>query len=83
MLLQRLGRLWRHERKQRPVEMARFCIIEEKKSLEEFRSMDSKMIAKTLGSKAKVYAPYMLLRSLQVWKGQSKVSNTIADTVVD
>jgi CRISPR-associated endonuclease/helicase Cas3 len=73
MLLQRLGRLWRHERKQRPLEMACFCIIEENKGLEEFRSMDSKMIAKTLGNKAKVYAPYILLRSLQIWKGQSKV----------
>lgn len=75
MLLQRIGRLWRHERGRRPVETARFCIIEEEKSLEEFRSMEAKGIAKALGSKAKVYAPYILLRSLEVWrKAQPQVS---------
>ncbi len=75
MLLQRLGRLWRHERGQRPVDTARLCIIEEEKSLEEFRNMEPKGIAKALGSKAKVYAPYVLLRSLEVWrKAQPQVS---------
>jgi CRISPR-associated endonuclease/helicase Cas3 len=74
MLLQRLGRLWRHEREQRAVDTARLCIIEEKKSLEEFRNMESKAITKSLGSKASVYAPYILLRSLVVWKAQQQVS---------
>lgn len=75
MLLQRLGRLWRHEREHRPVEAARLRIIEEEKSLEEFRNMDSKAIVKALGGKAKIYAPYILLRSLEVWKkAQSQVS---------
>lgn len=74
MLLQRLGRLWRHERKNRPTDVARLCIIKEEKSLEEFRSMESKVIKNALGSKAKVYAPFVLLRSLEVWKAQSQVS---------
>jgi len=72
MLLQRLGRLWRHEREQRPVDTARLCIIKEKKSLEEFQCMEPKEIVKVLGSKAYVYAPFVLLRTLELWKNQSK-----------
>jgi CRISPR-associated endonuclease/helicase Cas3 len=74
MLLQRLGRLWRHERGHRPVDKAQLCIIEETQSVEEFRNMEPKAILKALGNKAKVYAPYILLRSLEVWKAmQPKV----------
>lgn len=72
MLLQRLGRLWRHEREQRPVDTARVCIIKEKKSLEEFQCMEPKEIVKALGNKAYVYAPFVLLRTLELWKNQSK-----------
>lgn len=67
MLLQRLGRLWRHERGQRPVKTARFCIIKETQSIEDFRHMEPKAIVETLGGKAHVYDPYVLLRSLQLW----------------
>lgn len=76
MLLQRLGRLWRHSRK-RPVdigEIPRLCIIDEKKTLDEFGKMEPEQIIKDLGSKAYVYAPYILIRSLEVWKAQSVVS---------
>lgn len=68
MLLQRLGRLWRHIRTNRPIDRPRACIIEEKRSLEDLRTLDARTIAKTLGDKAKVYAPYVLLRSLMIWK---------------
>ncbi len=68
MLLQRLGRLWRHERGKRPVEAPRICIVEEEKVLEELRQMAPKEIVRTLGGKARVYAPFVLLRSLEVWK---------------
>lgn len=71
MLLQRVGRLWRHERVKRPAAMARLCIIEEEKSLTELRQMEPKSIVKSLGSKASVYAPFVLLRSLEIWKEQS------------
>jgi CRISPR-associated endonuclease/helicase Cas3 len=74
MLLQRLGRLWRHERKQRPVDVAWMYILEEEKDSKEFRELDAKAIANALGSKAKIYAPYVLLRSLEVWKTNRKVS---------
>ena len=73
MLLQRSGRLWRHDREQRPVDAARICIIEESKSLEDFRSMAPQEIKKALGSKAFVYDPYILLRSLDVWKKQNDI----------
>lgn len=73
MLLQRLGRLWRHERKNRPVDAARFCILKEERSLEDFRDMDSKAIVEALGGKAHVYDPFVLLRTLQVWLNYPKV----------
>lgn len=71
MLLQRLGRLWRHSRKHRPVNSPRICIIEEDESLEQLRCMESAKIMKVLGQKAKVYAPFVLLRTLELWKAQS------------
>ena len=68
MLLQRLGRLWRHEREQRPVDVARICIIKEEKSLEEFKIMEPEEIVDTLGGKAHVYDPFVLMRTLQLWE---------------
>ncbi len=41
MLLQRLGRLWRHPRPNRPTSNARICILDESKSLDEFRANDT------------------------------------------
>jgi CRISPR-associated endonuclease/helicase Cas3 len=77
MLLQRLGRLWRHER-QRPIEFARICILQESKSLDELRQMGPKAILKALGGKAHVYAPFVLLRSLEIWEKQSKKSTGVS-----
>lgn len=73
MLLQRIGRLWRHERKQRPVGAARICIIEEAKSLEDFQTLTPHEIKKALGSKALVYDPFILLRTLEVWRKQKNI----------
>jgi CRISPR-associated endonuclease/helicase Cas3 len=50
------------------------CIIKEEESLEELRRMDAKAIMKALGKKAKVYAPFTLLRSLEVWEQAQQVS---------
>lgn len=74
MLLQRLGRLWRHERGKRPAKDAQIFILEEERDLDAFSTMEPKEIVETLGSKAKVYAPFILLRSLDVWKAQPQVS---------
>ena len=70
MLLQRLGRLWRHTRDSRPIHGPRFCILEEEEALEELRSMEPAAIAKMFGQKANIYAPFVLLRTLEVWRHQ-------------
>jgi CRISPR-associated endonuclease/helicase Cas3 len=49
-------------------------IIEEQKYLKELRGLDAKAIMDALGSKAKIYAPYVLLRSLEVWKASRSVA---------
>lgn len=67
MLLQRLGRLWRHPREHRPVTRPELWIVSETHSLAEFREMGAPKIKRALGGKASVYAPYVLLRSLGWW----------------
>jgi CRISPR-associated endonuclease/helicase Cas3 len=74
MLLQRLGRLWRHERGHRKADHARIYIIEEEKNLDAFRTMESKKIKDSLGGKAHVYDPFVLLRSLQLWKDYPEIT---------
>ena len=73
MLLQRLGRLWRHAHRQRPVDTVRTYIIKEQKSIEEFRSMEPKAIVEAFGGKAHVYDPFVLLRTLQLWQSHPEV----------
>lgn len=67
MLLQRIGRLWRHERGLRPVERAECWILQESVSLDELRMLGKEKIREALGAKAWVYAPYVLLRTLEEW----------------
>lgn len=74
MLLQRLGRLCRHERENRPVDAAQLCIIDETRSLRDFRTMSPHEIKQELGNKALVYDPFVLLRSLEVWQRQKAVN---------
>lgn len=73
MLLQRLGRLWRHPRKARPSAGPELYIVREARTIGEFRAMDAASIKKALGAKAWVYAPYVLLRSLEVWAGRPSI----------
>lgn len=74
MLLQRLGRLWRHKRERRPAAAARICIIEETVGLDELGELSPKKIKEGLGSKSFVYDPYILLRSLEVWRGRDEIT---------
>lgn len=74
MLLQRIGRLWRHERGERQVKQPRISIIEEATSLDELRQLSPAQIKKKFGPKAFVYDPYILLRSLEVWQGRAEVN---------
>ena len=73
MLLQRMGRLWRHERGRRPASSPRLIVLDEAAGLDDLRRMSKGSIVKSLGGKAYVYAPYVLLRSLEVWKGRELV----------
>ena len=68
MLLQRLGRLWRHERGRRPLDAPCIRIIREKAGDTELRTMAPKAIVASLGGKAFVYEPFVLLRTLTVWQ---------------
>lgn len=68
MLLQRLGRLWRHPRSGRPVERPLFCLLGEAAPCGDLRRMDAPAIRACLGEKALVYSPYVLLRTLEVWE---------------
>jgi CRISPR-associated endonuclease/helicase Cas3 len=73
MLLQRMGRLWRHGREHRPVGVPQCWIVAEETSREGLRTLPAKELKKALGSKAHVYAPYVLLRSLEVWTQRRSV----------
>ena len=67
MLLQRIGRLWRHPRPQRPVERAEVWIL----CPDIASGRTAKEIRDALGKSARVYPPYVLLRSFEVWRETS------------
>jgi CRISPR-associated endonuclease/helicase Cas3 len=48
-------------------------MLEEAASLDDLRRMSATAIVKTLGGKACIYAPYVLLRSLDVWKAHNRI----------
>lgn len=64
MLLQRLGRLWRHEQTPRPASARREAWILAPEL--EFATQNPE---KHFGDSAFVYSPYILLRSLEIWSG--------------
>jgi len=68
MLLQRLGRLWRHEKTPRPQTAQREAWIISPDLATAIISPES-----AFGATAKVYASYVLCRSLQVWQGLTQV----------
>jgi CRISPR-associated endonuclease/helicase Cas3 len=73
MLLQRMGRLWRHNRKNRPIEAPEFWIVAENNPFDDLRNASANEIKKMFGTKAFVYSPYVLLRSLLIWKNSTKI----------
>lgn len=79
MLLQRLGRLWRHERPFRPCSKAEVWI--QMPALEDaaLRDANEKELRKALGKSARIYAPYVLLRSLQEWRSRAAI--TVPDDI--
>jgi CRISPR-associated endonuclease/helicase Cas3 len=68
MLLQRMGRLWRHEKTCRPSAARREAWILAPELAAALSAPEKKF-----GATAKVYAPYVLCRSLEVWQDISQV----------
>lgn len=68
MLLQRLGRLWRHIETSRPESARREAWILSSELEEAIESPKD-----SFGASAKVYSPYVLCRSLEVWKDVSRL----------
>lgn len=66
MLLQRAGRLWRHKRlpELRHADRAEMLLLSPRLS----ESMSVKEIKNELGATGHVYAPYILLRTREVWQ---------------
>lgn len=76
MLFQRLGRLWRHWQagETRPLDGPEVWVLAEETSLDALRTeSDQSALRRALGKKAKVYAPYVLLRTLEHWHEKSHV----------
>ncbi len=73
MLLQRMGRLWRHmdvrTQEIRPVDQPEIWIIEETKSVDELRNEKCNEIKKILGVKEKIYQAYVLLKTYETLDG--------------
>jgi CRISPR-associated endonuclease/helicase Cas3 len=72
MLFQRMGRLWRHERPDR-MGSPTMILLEESEPLEVLLHLGPKAIVQSLGAKAFVYSPYILLRTLEVWHSRDEV----------
>jgi CRISPR-associated endonuclease/helicase Cas3 len=73
MLLQRLGRLWRHDRPNRAGQ-PEIWIRNVPVSDDVLRQTTEKELRAALGKSARVYAPYVLLRSLRQWRGRDAIT---------
>jgi CRISPR-associated endonuclease/helicase Cas3 len=74
MLFQRLGRLWRHDRpgNHRAAVRPEFWVRLPELDL----AADAEQLRSDLGRSARVYAPYVLLRSAAVWRGRTEIRLT-------
>jgi CRISPR-associated endonuclease/helicase Cas3 len=73
MLLQRIGRLWRHKRANRPCTTPDVWIQIPSLDDKALRSANKDELYEALGKSAKVYAPYVLLRSLDQWRNCTEI----------
>lgn len=74
MLLQRIGRLWRHDRGVRPCSQPEVWIQMPHLDDGALRDVSEKELRVVLGKSARIYAPYVLLRSFQQWRGRSAIT---------
>jgi len=72
MLFQRIGRLWRHDRGDRPVGFAECMVIKADEDLH--RDLGDKALSYRLGKSAYVYHPYILLRTHDVVSEMKEVT---------
>jgi CRISPR-associated endonuclease/helicase Cas3 len=79
MLLQRIGRLWRHERGSRPCSLPEVWIQMPTLDEGELSTASEKDLRQALGKSARVYAPSVLLRSLQQWR--KRMTITLPDDI--
>ncbi len=70
MLLQRMGRLWRHERQDRLASEPEFWINAPVVD----REAGAKTLSKAFGKSGLVYAPYVLLRTAEVFAQRESIS---------
>ncbi len=69
MLLQRIGRLWRHDNTLRPAGAKREVWLLAPELVNAIENPE-----KSFGKTAKVYSPYVLCRSLQVWQDRQQIT---------
>ncbi len=75
MLLQRIGRLWRHPRPRPPgCNVPEAWIASPALAAAALRSADIAAIKAAFGKSAKVYAPYVLLRTFDLWRKYSEIN---------
>ena len=72
MLLQRLGRLWRHARPKRPcAEPEVHVLLPESLAALDVQTASAQQLKAALGPTGHVYSPYVLLRSLAQWQART------------
>jgi CRISPR-associated endonuclease/helicase Cas3 len=74
MLLQRIGRLWRHERNRPAHWSPEVWLRSVPLSDGQLASAAAKELVEALGKSAKVYAPYVLIRSLAQWRARASLT---------
>jgi len=74
MLLQRIGRLWRHPRERPPGCTPEAWIAAPTLDAGGFNTATAPDIKAAFGRSAKVYAPYVLLRTLALWRGRTALT---------
>lgn len=74
MLLQRLGRLWRHDRPRPHGAERQVWIAAPPLDASALRTASAAELKAAFGMSGKVYAPYVLLRSLDLWRRRDGLS---------
>ncbi len=76
MLLQRLGRLWRHDRVSRPAPEPELAIVCARMPADDLSNLpsDTKELEAFFGRGVWVYAPYVLLRTFETLRDRKSVS---------